>query len=161
MLKHLFYRTVTFVAELPRSRFTYRVADRAHQYLYDRSMQLSLPWLCDYCAISLNKGDHEMCRHELNQLNVEKYPLTFGYQDDLPLVDDATADALDDIDSLELDEPDNWLGAVNDDAHYFDDDDDDEDPLAGDVDPTGGYYDPQPSPVNTQHYFALKERGYL
>jgi hypothetical protein len=36
----------------------------------------------------------------------------------------------------------------------------DEDPLAGDID-DGSHYVPEPGPLNTQHYFALKERGYI
>jgi hypothetical protein len=40
------------------------------------------------------------------------------------------------------------------------DDSDDENPLAGDID-DGSHYVPEPGPLNTQHYFALKERVYL
>jgi hypothetical protein len=36
----------------------------------------------------------------------------------------------------------------------------DEDPLIGDID-DGSHYTPEPSPVNTQHYFALKARGHI
>lgn len=52
--------------------------------------------------------------------------------------------------------------AQGDDGHYHDEHEyEDEDPLAGDVEPTGGYHEETPSPTNTQHYHALKERGLL
>lgn len=42
----------------------------------------------------------------------------------------------------------------------YDEEDDTEDPLAGDID-DGRDYVPEPGPLDTPHYFALKERGYI
>lgn len=39
------------------------------------------------------------------------------------------------------------------------DEEEDEDPLAGDVEPTGGYYEPSPDPFEAQHLRVMAQHG--